>query len=71
MTSHLIFMTSETLFIGTLDIFIEVHKQHSSDGLVSFVIPYTPIGTVLACSKSDIFRMIFHVVFSAFYCVSR
>jgi hypothetical protein len=27
-----------------------VHKQHSSGGLVSVVIQYTPIGIVLACS---------------------
>jgi hypothetical protein len=47
MTFHLIFMT---LLIGTFDIFIKVHKQHSCDELVSIVILYTPIGNVLACS---------------------
>jgi len=44
-------MASGTLLIGTFDIFIEVHKQHSSDGLVSVVIPFTAIGIVLACSE--------------------
>jgi len=51
MASHLIFMASGTVLIGTFDIFIEVHKQHSSDGLVSVVIPFTTIGIVLACNE--------------------
>jgi len=44
-------MALGTLHIGTFDIFIEVHKQHSSDGLVSVVVPFTIIDFVLACRE--------------------